>query len=541
MQTGRMLQRVAIAVVAAAAIADFAALGYAHFALERALAPGATIALTGGNRGLIYRSDDFDAGWFGGRGHGVLLLPLAGDVDPLRAAPALPVTLRTNQGLAFDGSVVRIDARVKAPEAMQETLDRLADPDPLAASVRVYPWRGWTLRASLRPASGNVGLAEISFAGATLWLERRSASTMHGTLAVGRIKAYRGDSDDRGLVLQSVDASSDSRVESGIVQTSSTLALHGLQLGRYRIDSIRLKGSGKNLRPFDPTTSVLLAAPAGSGEALRIADFEIRTANGGRLKGDADITVPPFQDGNLADLESALFAGFKLRAALAFDRAFGDYFSNGTAPTSAGPWPRLFRLDASGDYVCHVSVGTGHLVVNGRPIGLPPAIGTRLALPPPRPMSPLLPHALPRAPVPQLPVVPPPASSRRIDWLPFRLGESLPQVRAGLSGLGESIDLPPGRIADIHLRREGIWLFFSADGTVRTIRLDAPFAGRVRGIAVGDSAASLHSLLGAPLRPPWPFGGNMAYVYRDGSGMLRYDVGDGVARTIFELSPATGR
>jgi hypothetical protein len=51
-----------------------------------------------------------------------------------------------------------------------------------------------------------------------------------------------------------------------------------------------------------------------------------------------------------------------------------------------------------------------------------------------------------------------------------------------------------------HLEQYGIWVFFDELKQVSSLRFDAPFRGRIGGIAIGDTADRLRSLRGEPIR-----------------------------------------
>jgi hypothetical protein len=51
-----------------------------------------------------------------------------------------------------------------------------------------------------------------------------------------------------------------------------------------------------------------------------------------------------------------------------------------------------------------------------------------------------------------------------------------------------------------HLDQYGIWMFFDELMRVSSLRFDAPFRGRIGGIAIGDTADRLRSLRGEPIR-----------------------------------------
>jgi len=51
-----------------------------------------------------------------------------------------------------------------------------------------------------------------------------------------------------------------------------------------------------------------------------------------------------------------------------------------------------------------------------------------------------------------------------------------------------------------HLEQYGVWVFFDEGMRVSSLRFDAPFRGRIGGVAIGDTADRLRSLRGEPNR-----------------------------------------
>jgi hypothetical protein len=69
------------------------------------------------------------------------------------------------------------------------------------------------------------------------------------------------------------------------------------------------------------------------------------------------------------------------------------------------------------------------------------------------------------------------------------------------------IDVDPAKTAQptpyryvYHLEQYGIWVFFDEGMRVSSLRFDAPFRGRIGGVAIGDTADRLRSLRGEPNR-----------------------------------------
>jgi hypothetical protein len=63
--------------------------------------------------------------------------------------------------------------------------------------------------------------------------------------------------------------------------------------------------------------------------------------------------------------------------------------------------------------------------------------------------------------------------------------------------------------------------------------MDAPFAGSVQGIRIGDLLDKVLQQLGQPYTAPWSFGDNKAYGFHLGQIVLRYDIAkDGKVATM---------
>lgn len=126
---------------------------------------------------------------------------------------------------------------------------------------------------------------------------------------------------------------------------------------------------------------------------------------------------------------------------------------------------------------------------------------------------------------------------------PFHLDESLPQFMAqmgNVAAVGAVINPHTAsaghEVTMIEFPGRGISLFFRNDNhLLETIRFDAPYAGKVRSIGIGDSLSILLGTLGSPVRPPWPFMNSRAYLFKDGNFSTRYDIKDGAVLTIFML------
>jgi len=123
-------------------------------------------------------------------------------------------------------------------------------------------------------------------------------------------------------------------------------------------------------------------------------------------------------------------------------------------------------------------------------------------------------------------------SSTQIYGVPVGLGDTVQEVKAELRTNMEPEEMattPPSSSAErktfIRLKTKGIWTFFNSAGRVDTIRLDAPFAGTVGGVRIGDRFATVKATLGEPIKKPFPFGQSMAYIYMLNDAVtLRVDI-----------------
>jgi len=139
------------------------------------------------------------------------------------------------------------------------------------------------------------------------------------------------------------------------------------------------------------------------------------------------------------------------------------------------------------------------------------------------------------------------AQQSSLPGLPVKLGDEVQTVKASLNTpldpepMERSPALPPGAVdvnkgkSVLHLRSKGIWVFFSAAGKAEIIRLDAPFAGSVKGIKLGDSSQKLTSTLGQPVKKPWTvFVTMQAYQYvLDDTAYVNFSVNDDGVQSIF--------
>lgn len=120
------------------------------------------------------------------------------------------------------------------------------------------------------------------------------------------------------------------------------------------------------------------------------------------------------------------------------------------------------------------------------------------------------------------------AQGKRIEGLPIKLGDSVEAVRAAL---GTTLEPDPAKSAlpsgakQLRLKTKGIWVFFDSNDRTYTIRLDAPFAGNVAGVKIGDPRAFLVKSLGEPPKVvKLPGKGPAPYLYYlDDTTTVRFD------------------
>jgi hypothetical protein len=131
--------------------------------------------------------------------------------------------------------------------------------------------------------------------------------------------------------------------------------------------------------------------------------------------------------------------------------------------------------------------------------------------------------------------------------LGFKLGDDVTTVKAALKTKAEpepmaKNPLLPANAPDInrgktflHLRTKGIWVFFTPTGTADIVRLDAPFAGDVLGVKLGDTAKQITEKLGNPIKKPdVAFMSMQSYLYTlDDSAYVNYIANDNGVQMIF--------
>ncbi len=109
-------------------------------------------------------------------------------------------------------------------------------------------------------------------------------------------------------------------------------------------------------------------------------------------------------------------------------------------------------------------------------------------------------------------------STAQVEGISVALGDTMDAVKAAY---------PSGSVMEdqVYLPLSGIRFIFDKDNrTLRTIRLEPPFAGSVQGLHIGKSLDNLLRRMGQPYTVPWDFGDNKAYAYNVGDTVVRYDI-----------------
>jgi hypothetical protein len=139
------------------------------------------------------------------------------------------------------------------------------------------------------------------------------------------------------------------------------------------------------------------------------------------------------------------------------------------------------------------------------------------------------------------------AQTAPLPVLGFKLGDDVATVKAALRTNAEPEPIArnpllPANAPDInrgktvlHLRTKGVWVFFSPTGSVDTVRLDAPFAGDVLGVKLGDTIKQVTEKRGNPIRKPGvAFMTMQSYQYAiDDSAYVNYVANDDGVQMIF--------
>ena len=105
-----------------------------------------------------------------------------------------------------------------------------------------------------------------------------------------------------------------------------------------------------------------------------------------------------------------------------------------------------------------------------------------------------------------------------IEGMPIHAGDTVEKVKQAYS-----IDKDPEpytseteeNTTQLRLKTKGVWFFFDMDGKVYTIRFEAPFAGAINGVRIGDTTERMIDVLGPPVRTVKPLteAGPHSYIY----------------------------
>ncbi len=105
-----------------------------------------------------------------------------------------------------------------------------------------------------------------------------------------------------------------------------------------------------------------------------------------------------------------------------------------------------------------------------------------------------------------------------MEGVPVALGDPFDAVKQAYPTAGQS------GAGDLAMPLDGIRLFFTKnDRMLREIMLEAPYAGSVDGLRIGDSADDVVARLGQPYAVAEIYGGS-GYLYHAGGNILRYDL-----------------
>ncbi len=105
-----------------------------------------------------------------------------------------------------------------------------------------------------------------------------------------------------------------------------------------------------------------------------------------------------------------------------------------------------------------------------------------------------------------------------MEGISVALGDPFASVKQAYPAAGQS------GAGDLAMPLDGIRLFFTKDDRVlREIMLEAPYAGSVDGLRIGDSAGDVVARLGQPYAVAEIYGGS-GYLYHAGGNILRYDL-----------------
>jgi hypothetical protein len=83
--------------------------------------------------------------------------------------------------------------------------------------------------------------------------------------------------------------------------------------------------------------------------------------------------------------------------------------------------------------------------------------------------------------------------------MPIKIGDTYQKIA---SAYQTSQQIEPSTFGHpfLHLQKFGIWFFFDKNNAIDEIRFDRPFAGRVMGVAIGDTISFVEKTIGEPTR-----------------------------------------
>ncbi|WP_374326671.1 hypothetical protein [Azonexus sp.] len=127
--------------------------------------------------------------------------------------------------------------------------------------------------------------------------------------------------------------------------------------------------------------------------------------------------------------------------------------------------------------------------------------------------------------------------SRSDQYCPVKLGDSWPDAQAALdttAALEPYFNDPAVQSGwHINLFERGIWLFLDDALRIRTLRFDAPFAGAIDGVRIGDTSRQVRQIKGKFDRK-WPVNdGRKTWLYDSPFVRFDFNVASDTVETIF--------
>jgi hypothetical protein len=123
------------------------------------------------------------------------------------------------------------------------------------------------------------------------------------------------------------------------------------------------------------------------------------------------------------------------------------------------------------------------------------------------------------------------------NGIDFKLGDDVQTVKNALktdidpeplenSIPNASFNFNAGK-SSLFLRTKGIHVNFNRKNVVESIMFEAPFAGAVAGVRLGDSDKKVTGMKGKPIKTPYQFGASQVYLYAlDDSAYIRFDISE---------------